>query len=319
MQSKTVILATGGTIAGVAAGPDEVLAYRVAAIDIAALAAAVPPLTALPLEFETVAAVDSKDMTASIWQRLAQRAGHHLARSEVGGVVITHGTDTLEETAYFLHRVLAPAKPLVLTGAMRPATALSADGPANLLDAVTVARAPQAAGAMVVIGGLVYGAAAVRKLHGWRMQAFSAGDAGPVGEVAHGRLRMHVSPRHQAGFGLSVIERDVAVWPRVDIVTSHAGADGAIVDALLAERAAHPPGAAGVVVAGTGNATVHVALAAALQRARDAGVRVWIATRCVGGGWVSPDPAPPAVEAELTPAQARVELLLRLLADGSGA
>ncbi|MEO7246230.1 MAG: asparaginase domain-containing protein, partial [Rubrivivax sp.] len=85
MQSKTVILATGGTIAGVAATPDEVLAYRAGAIDIVSLAAAVPPLADLPLEFETVAAVDSKDMTALIWQRLAQRAAQHLARSDVGG------------------------------------------------------------------------------------------------------------------------------------------------------------------------------------------------------------------------------------------
>ena len=153
-----VILATGGTIAGRADDAADNVGYRSASLGVAALLAAVPPLRALPLEAEQLAQVDSKDMDFAVWQRLAQRAAFHLARSEVAGVVVTHGTDTLEETAYFLHRVLAPAKPLVLTAAMRPATSLQADGPQNLLDAVTRARTAGARGVLAVAAGTVHGA-----------------------------------------------------------------------------------------------------------------------------------------------------------------
>src|SRR6185436_13132267 len=99
---------------------------------------------------------DSKDMDFATWRALAVRVAGHLARREVAGVVVTHGTDTLEETAYFLQRVLAPAKPIVLTAAMRPASALSPDGPANLLDAVAIAGTPGARGAVVVFGGAAW-------------------------------------------------------------------------------------------------------------------------------------------------------------------
>ena len=122
MQSKIVILGTGGTIAGTAARADDAIGYTAAQIDVAQLVAAVPHLAGFPIECEQVAQIDSKDMDHATWQRLARRCAHHLARDAVTGVVVTHGTDTLEETAYFLHRVLGSAKPLVLTAAMRPAT-----------------------------------------------------------------------------------------------------------------------------------------------------------------------------------------------------
>ena len=115
--SRIVILGTGGTIAGQAARADDAVGYTAGALGVQVLIDAVPPLQAVDLEAEQVAQLDSKDMDAATWQRLAQRAAHHLARPEVQGVVVTHGTDTLEETAWFLHRVLAPAKPLVLTAA----------------------------------------------------------------------------------------------------------------------------------------------------------------------------------------------------------
>ena len=185
-----VVLGTGGTIAGTAARADDTLNYRSAQLGVAQLVAAVPPLAGLPLQAEQVAQLDSKDMDAATWLVLARRAAAHLARDEVAGVVVTHGTDTLEETAYFLHRVLAPAKPLVLTAAMRPASSLQADGPQNLLDAVTVALAPGARGVVAVLAGVVHGAADLRKQHGHRIDAFSSGDAGPVARVEDGRLRI---------------------------------------------------------------------------------------------------------------------------------
>ena len=132
-STKVVILGTGGTIAGTAEDAADNLGYTAAQIGVDALVAAVRALAGLPLEAEQVAQIDSKDMGHRVWLALAQSVAHHLARAEVAGVVITHGTDTLEETAWFLQRVLAPAKPVVLTAAMRPASSAQADGPQNVL------------------------------------------------------------------------------------------------------------------------------------------------------------------------------------------
>ena len=303
-----VILATGGTIAGSADDAADNVGYRSASLGVAALLAAVPPLRALPLEAEQLAQVDSKDMAFAIWQRLAQRAAFHLARPEVAGVVVTHGTDTLEETAYFLHRVLAPAKPLVLTAAMRPATSLQADGPQNLLDAVTLARSEGARGVLAVGAGTVHGAPGLRKTHPYRLVAFGAGDAGRVARIEEGRLRRFRDWPEAVALGLDLIAPDPAGWPRVEIVFSHAGADGALVPALVAL------GARGIVVAATGNGTLHQQLEAALREALLLGVAVLRCTRCAEGAVVGSPPGALPSAGALTPVQARVELLLSLLA-----
>ncbi|MDP3085439.1 MAG: asparaginase, partial [Rubrivivax sp.] len=229
MQSQAetvVILGTGGTIAGSAASVADNVGYRAAQLGVDALVAAVPPLAALALECEQLAQLDSKDMDFDTWQRLAQRAAHHLARDDVAGVVVTHGTDTLEETAYFLHRVLAPAKPLVLTAAMRPATSLQADGPQNLLDAVTLAREPGARGVMAVLGGRVFGAAELRKAHSHRIDAFDAGDAGPLAAIEQGLLRRWRDWPGGNALGLARCAAPAAGWPWVEVLTSTAGAQG---------------------------------------------------------------------------------------------
>jgi L-asparaginase len=303
-----VILGTGGTIAGTATQRGDNVGYTAGQLSVQDLLAAVPPLAGQALEAEQVAQLDSKDMDHATWQRLAQRVAHHLARPEVAGVVITHGTDTLEETAWFLHRVLAPGKPVVLTAAMRPATALQADGPQNLLDAVRLATEAGARGVMAVMAGQVHGPAEVRKRHGYRLDAFDSGDAGPLARIEEGQvLRLRDWPAGTA-LGLARIGLPVAQWPRVDIVASHAGADGQLVEALCAL------GARGLVAEGTGNGTLHRSLEAALVQAQALGVAVLRATRCQGGGVVGePAGALPSAGA-LTPARARVELLLRLLA-----
>ncbi len=300
-----VILGTGGTIAGSAEHARDNVGYKAAQIGVEQLLAGL--MLSAPVQTEQVAQMDSKDMDHALWQRLAQRAAHHLARDEVGAVVVTHGTDTLEETAYFLHRVLAPAKPLVLTAAMRPASALLSDGPQNLLDALALAATPDASGVLVVMAGQVFGAVGLRKVHGYRLDALSAGDAGPLGCIEEGRLRRFRGWPLAQPMGLAVIATSPEQWPRVEIVTSHAGADGQLVDALRA-LPLH-----GLVVAGTGNGSINGPLERALQRAAAAGIRVWRSTRCadgtvIGGG---ADALPSA--GELTPVQARVELLLRLL------
>ncbi len=305
----TVILGTRGTIAGTAASAQDSIGYRAAQLGVRALVAAVPALQGLRLQTEQVAQVDSKDMSHAVWQALAWRVVAHLARPEVSGVVVTHGTDTLEETAYFLHRVLAPAKPLVLTAAMRPATALMADGPQNLLDAVTLARLPTASGVLAVLNGRVHTAADLRKVHGHALDAFSSGEAGVLGLIEDGQVRrFRPWPDGSAHPASAALMSGPAAWPVVDIVTSHAGVRAAVVDALVAA------GAQGLVIAGTGNGSLHAELEVAVVRALACGVRVVRTSRCPFGGVVGSLAAGLPSAGPLTPPQARVELLLDLIA-----
>ena len=311
MQSPmplVVILATGGTIAGTASASTDTTGYRAGALGVDALIAAVPALADRRLEAESVAAIDSKDMDIATWQRLAERVAHHLARPEVAGVVITHGTDTLEETAYFLHRVLAPAKPVLLTAAMRPASALSPDGPANLFDAATLAGTPGVRGVGVVFGGAAWAAVGLRKLHTLQTSAFAGSDCGPVARLEGGVLRMFRAWPEGDALGLARIAAAPAAWPRVEIVLNHAGADGRMVDAAVAA------GAAGLVVAGTGHGSLSARLEEALARARAAGLRVTRASRCAFGPVLPRDAADAEAAGELSAVQARVELQLALLA-----
>jgi L-asparaginase len=322
--NRVVVVGTGGTIAGVGSSVADLVGYRSAALDVADLVAAVPTLAGQRLQAETLARLDSSDMDHETWAMLHARLAELMQCSDVAGVVVTHGTDTLEETAYFLHRTLAAPRPLVLTAAMRPASALSADGPRNLEDAVTLARTAGVRGVVVVFGGRVLAGHDVRKVHGFALEAFRSGDAGPLGILEQGALRQlrawPEAPLHAAatrlrgmldalpdGSGGAAGER--LRWPRVDIVTGHAGADGRVIDALVAA------GSEGIVVAGTGNGGVHRTLAAAARRALAAGVRVVRASRCQLGGVVGAVPDALPSYGVLTAAQARVELLLDLLAD----
>lgn len=309
-DGKIIVLGTGGTIAGTAASAGDNIGYTAAQVGVAQLLAAVPALQGLPLHTEQVAQLDSKDMTTQVWGQLAARCAHWLAQDDVRGVVITHGTDTLEETAYFLQAVLAPAKPVVLTCAMRPSTAIAPDGPQNLVDAVAVARHPGAGGVVAVCAGVIHGALDVQKVHTYRLDAFNSGDAGPIGYVEEGALRLlRPWPAGDAQAARMALDAScqAAPWPRVEIVMSHAGATGAVVTALAAQ------GVDGLVVAGTGNGTVHDTLLAALLRARERGVRVVRATRCAGGR-VLPTGADIFPDSQgLSPVKARIALALQLM------
>jgi L-asparaginase len=304
-MKRIVILGTGGTIAGQSRSAGDNVGYAAAQIAVADLVTAIPALSGFAPEAEQVAQIDSKDMDFAVWRRLAQRTAHHLARDDVAGVVIAHGTDTLEETAWFLQRVLAPDKAVVLTAAMRPATALAADGPQNLLDAVHLAAQPGARGVMACVAGVVHAGCDVRKVHPYRVDAFDSGDAGPLGYMEEGSLRRLRDWPHGVPLGLARVLRED--WPRVDIVMNCAGADGALVDALRAL------GARGIVAAGTGNGTLGAPLEDALLRAQAAGVAVLRTSRTARGRLIdSGDAALPSAGA-MTPVQARVELMLRLL------
>lgn len=320
---RIVVLGTGGTIAGAAASATDNVGYVAAQRSVQSLLAAVPALRRWPVEAEQVAQLDSKDMTHATWAALARRCAAHLARPEVAGLVVTHGTDTLEETAWLLHRVLGAGaglrKPVVLTAAMRPATSLQADGPQNLLDAATVAAHPGASGVVLAMAGQVWAGAEVRKVHTWRLEAFAAGDAGPVALLREGRVcELRPWPGVEPGLpacpGPQALPEAEAGWPWIEIVTSHAGAAARAVHGLCAS------GVQGLVVAATGNGSVHAVLEAALHAAAASGVPVLRASRCAAGGIIEGDDAPgeasgalPGADA-LTPAQARVELMLQLLA-----
>jgi L-asparaginase len=303
-----VILGTGGTIAGTSEVPGDNVGYRAAQLGVQQLVDAVPGLRDASLEAEQVAQVDSKDMDFAIWLALARRLEFHLGRDEVAGVVVTHGTDTLEETAYFLQRVLAPRKPVVLTAAMRPATALLRDGPQNLLDAVGVARVGGARGVVAVLAGAAHSALELRKVHSYRLDAFGSGDAGVLGRIEEGRLRQLRDWPDGTPIGISRLREDPALWPAVEIITGHAGSSGRLVQAALAQ------GVQGLILAGPGNGSVHRALDAALNLAQARGVLVWRCTRCAAGP-VFDEPGVPFPSAgTLTPVQARIEMMLGLMA-----
>ncbi|MBS0454482.1 MAG: asparaginase [Proteobacteria bacterium] len=316
VERHVLVLGTGGTIAGRAASSGDNIGYVAGQVGVAELLAGIEAPPSFMLEAEQVAQVDSKDMEFSIWCALARRCAQALADPAVAGIVVTHGTDTLEETAFFLHSVLRASKPVVLTCAMRPATALSPDGPQNVRDAVAVAATADAQGVSVVCAGVVHAALDVQKVHTYRTDAFASGDAGPLGFVEEGEVRLAKPWPQVSEQGMRFAE-DLALdfaAPRVEIVLSHAGARGALIDSLVAEHVRGAPGSVrGLVLAATGNGTLHREIEQAAARAQAAGIRVVRATRCSQGRILAkPGDAFPDAGA-LSSVKARIRLQLELL------
>ncbi len=305
MSSKILMIGTGGTIAGTASHQHDLVGYTAAQIGIASLVEALPELAAMHLAFEQLAQLDSKDMDFATWDRLLRRVQEALDDASISGVVITHGTDTLEETAYLLHRLLQAHKPVVLTAAMRPASSRSPDGPQNLLDAVMLAQSPGVHGVLVSLNGAVHRADRVRKVQSYRLDAFESPDGGPIAWVENGAVRSLAPWPAGDGLGLEALCRP---WPRVEMVWNATGADGALVP-LLIDLAQSEGRALGLVAVGTGNGTLSKPLEAALRLAQAKGAAVLRCTRCAAGPVLGGDlPSAGALSA----AQARVELLLQL-------
>lgn len=295
------LLATGGTIAGEADPDARTGRYRAGVRPVEALLAAVPGLDALgPLTARQILALDSKDMTPADWLTLLAATRAALDEPACAGVVILHGTDTLEETAWFLHLTLPAGKPVVLTGAMRPADHPEPDGPANLRAAVRLAASPEACdkGVLVVMNGQIFGARGVVKARSTGLDAFESPEpwqsARPDGRFA----------------GLQVAE-----LPRVDILPGYAGAPADLIDASVAA------GARGLVLALAGNGSVPAAWLPALRAARRQGVAIVRGSRAAGPveadanaddtgeGWLTAGDQPPP--------KARIALMLGL-ASGLG-
>jgi L-asparaginase len=268
---RVVILATGGTIAGVQPKEGEP-GYKSGSLSIGSLIEAAPGIEKIArLEGEQIASIGSQDMNDAVWSKLARRANEVLAQPDVAGIVVTHGTDTLEETGLFLSLVLKSEKPVVLVGSMRPATSLSADGPLNLYNAVAVAADPasRGRGVLAVINDEVHTGREIHKTHTTALDTFVSAHAGTVGKVYYGKVRYGYQPayRHTKTSEFAIPAEPTAV-PRVDIVYAHEGADGALV------RAAVAAGAKGIVLAGVGDGNGTAELIKALAEAAKSGVVV---------------------------------------------
>ena len=329
MNKQIIVLGTGGTIAGKSSSATDNVDYVASELGVETLLAAIPSLAdaagkasfaGCELVCEQVAQVDSKDMTFEVWQRLLARCTHWMAQPQVQGIVITHGTDTLEETAFFLHSVLERTKPVVLTCAMRPSTAVSPDGPQNLLDALAVVSSDQIKAVVAVCASTIHSAVDVQKVHNYRLDAFNSGDAGALGYVKEGKLAIYRNI--ESNMSLAAVNVDyVAInnivnltqLPRVEIVLNHSGATGDTVLDLLAQRSVSSANKlAGIVVAATGNGTISLALERALQTAEVAGVVVWRSSRCAFGTLVGKADVQFGDSGGLTPVKARIALMLHL-------
>src|SRR3954453_17000854 len=308
-----VVLATGGTIAG-AAESDVQAAYSRGQVGVDQLLNAVPQAKKLAnMRGEQISNIGSQDMNDQVWIKLATRINELLAQPDVAGGGITHGTETIEETAYFLNLVIKSKKPVVLTASMRPSTALSADGPLNFFNAVAVAANKDAAGRGVLVGvnDWIHGPASLTKASPAAVQTFLSPIRGLIGTVAYGESEFYRGPvgRNTADSEFSL--DGVTTLPRVDIVMAHENMDGALIDAAVAS------GARGLVIAGVGNGNMTKAAVDALGAQSKKGIVCVRSSRVPTGRVgrnveVKDDELGLVASLELNPQKARVLLRLAL-------
>jgi len=275
------VLATGGTIAGAQAAQSDA-GYKSGTFSVNDLIKAVPQLTNVAvLSGEQVANIGSQTMNHEVWLKLAKRVNEVLADRDVDGVVITHGTDTMEETAYFLSLVVKSDKPVVLVGSMRPATAISADGPINLYNGVALAANPEAKGRgpLVILNDTIHYAREAQKMHTTRMDTFQSPNRGIAGMMNTGKAFFYSmnTTRHNTKSEFSVDGKSTNDLPRVEIVYSYANLGGDMIDALVEK------GVKGIVLAGVGDGNTTDAALAALEKAAKKGVAVVRCSRTGAG------------------------------------
>ena len=309
-----VVLATGGTIAG-AASSDVQAAYTSGQVGVEQLIAAVPQAKKLAtLRGEQISNIGSQDMNDEVWLKLGRRINELADMPDVDGIVITHGTDTIEETAYFLNLIAKTKKPIVMTAAMRPSTALSADGPLNFYNAVAVAANQGASGrgVLVVINDWIHGASSLTKTSTTAVQTFLSPLRGLIGTVAYGDAEFYRGPVGRNTLDSEFSLDGVAALPRVDIIEAYENMDGTLIDAAAAA------GAKGIVIAGVGNGNMTQAALAALAEQSKKGIvcvrSSRVATGRVGRNVeVDDDKLGLIASEDLSPQKARVLLRLALL------
>ncbi|EGJ6904881.1 type II asparaginase [Campylobacter jejuni] len=311
-KSRIAILGTGGTIAGFIDSTIATTGYTAGAIDIDVLIKAVPQIRDLAdISWEQIANIDSSNMCDEIWLRLDKKIAKLFAEG-IDGVVITHGTDTMEETAYFLNLTIKSDKPVVLVGAMRPSTAISADGPKNLYNAVALVANKEAKnkGVMVAINDKILSARGVVKTHSLNVDAFSSPDFGDLGYIVDGKVFFYnnVTKAHTKNAPFDVSK--LTSLPKVDILYSYSN-DGSGV----AAKALFEHGTKGIVVAGSGAGSIHKNQKDVLKELLKKGLKVVVSSRVVAGcvavsdsdeklGFISAE--------DLNPQKARVLLILAL-------
>ena len=305
-----MIYATGGTIAGASKSNTDTTNYKAGSIGVETLINAVPELKDVAtVSGEQISNVASGDITQSILLKMAKSINNKLADSETHGVVITHGTDTTEETAFFLDLTVKTYKPVVVVGAMRPATAISADGPMNLLEAVTLAASKEAEnrGVMVVLNDRIASAFYVTKTNSTTIDTFKSVDQGYLGTFIGGVPKFYYEPAKPIGkpyFDVSNYE----ALPKVVVLYSYQDQDIALLDAAVKD------GAKGIVIAGSGNGSIPSALKAKITELMEKGIPVVRSTR-TGSGFVTTK-AEGIGAGFYNPQKARI-LLMLALAEGA--
>ncbi|HBG53354.1 MAG TPA: L-asparaginase 2 [Rikenellaceae bacterium] len=312
-KPRITIIATGGTIAGIAHTPAE-NAYTPAQLTVETLIRQIPQITdKASVKGIQLCNIASQHMTPRIWVHLASVVDSLFTGDHCDGIVVTHGTDTMEETAFFLDLVNAHQDPVVLTGSMRPSNSPGADGPANLYNAVCLAAdtAARGKGVLVVMNDYIFSASGVTKTHTVNPQAFDSPDHGPLGVIRGGMAAFYkpLPEKQIVDHGFSIRELANTDLPRVDIVLSYAGATSLLFDALVEN------GADGIVIAGVGHGNYSYQIENSAKQAVQNGVAVVRATRVLQGG-VSSDTENPfsgqIVSRSLSPQKARILLMLAL-------
>ena len=310
---RVIILATGGTIAGAGASADRA-GYTAGKIPIDDLIGSIPTVKKIAtITGEQIASVGSQDMTIDIWKKLAVRANEIFKKNEADAIVVTHGTDTQEETAYFLDLLMNSDKTVVLTGSMRPATAISADGPKNLYDAITVAIDPNSKGKGVLVSFNegIFDAREVMKLSTTKTNAFGSPNTGPVGQAYDGRVEYYQNSIRGVSNNTPFTVAADTKLPRVDIVYMYADAPSDQIDLLISKKVD------GIVIAGVGNGNFNKTFMDGVKRAVAAGIVVCRASRTPSGRVVLHDEINDEelgtiVSDDLTPQKARILLMLGL-------
>jgi L-asparaginase len=320
-MKNIIVLATGGTIAGVSHSSTDTTSYQSAILPIKELLAEIDSLhTIANVYSEQVAQIDSADMNHDLWLLLANRSNALLKEPHIDGIVITHGTDTLEETAYFLNLVVNSPKPVVMVGAMRPSTAISSDGPMNLYNAILLAASPAAygKGVLVALNDTINSSRDVTKTNTSLQDTFKAPELGYLGYIIDGQPHFYRMPTrkhtHLADFDI----QGITALPQVDILYGHVHDSGALAQAAVAS------GAKGIIYAGLGNGNMSQQVRTILSHIQKTGIIVVRSTRVSNGvvtrnGAIDDEHHGFVVADTLSPQKARILLMLALTKTSSPA
>jgi len=276
---RVIIIGTGGTIAGQGANPTSA-GYIPGKLPIDTLLKNIPSINKVAnIKAEQIVSVGSYDMTIEIWIKLARRINEIFAKNEADGVVITHGTDTQEETAYFLNLAIKSNKPVVLTGAMRAATAISADGPKNLYDAIVVASDAQSQGkgVMVCFNETLYDGKNVVKVNTTNVNAFASPNTGPIGQVYDGRVVYYSESLNKKSNNTPFDVSKLDTLPKVEIAYMYVDASASSIYAFINDRCD------GLIIAGSGDGSFNKSILEAVDTAVKKGIIVVRSSRVASG------------------------------------